>query len=70
MSTCILKHSTSSDGALYVQNKAGELKLGDKKSGWAGFEIPKIDLGDGVVINPATVDLNTLEQLVDDGKSQ
>ncbi|CAL5222676.1 g5075 [Coccomyxa viridis] len=58
---------------LYISgkpSKADELKLGDKKSGWAGFEIPKIDLGDGVVINPASVDLNTLEQLVDDVESQ
>ena len=55
---------------LLLQSKADELKLGDKKSGWAGFEIPKIDLGDGVVINPASVDLNTLEQLVDDVESQ
>ncbi len=52
------------------QSRANELKLGDEKSGWAGFEIPKIDLGKGVVINPATVDLNTLEQLVDDVESQ
>jgi len=46
------------------------MKLGDEKSGWAGFELPKIDLGDGVIINPATVDLSTLEQLVDDIESQ
>ncbi len=55
---------------LLPQSKADELKLGDKQSGWAGFEIPKIDLGGGVVINPASVDLNTLEQLVDDVESQ
>ena len=46
------------------------MELGDQNSSWGGFQLPSIDLGAGVTINPATVDLNTLEQLADDVASQ
>lgn len=47
-----------------------ELKLGNETSGWAGFELPTIDLGDGISINPAAVNLDTLQQLASDISSQ
>lgn len=53
-----------------TRKHSSEMKLGDKQSSWAGFEIPSIDLGAGVTINPATVDLDTLEQLANDVASQ
>ena len=56
---------------LYVVCLQGSsMELGDENSSWDGFQLPSIDLGDGVTINPATVDLNTLEQLADDVASQ
>ena len=50
--------------------QGSSMELGDESSSWDGFQLPSIDLGDGVTINPATVDLNTLEQLADDVASQ
>ena len=50
--------------------QGSSMELGDENSSWDGFQLPSIDLGDGVTINPATVDLNTLEQLADDVASQ
>ncbi|CAK0783795.1 hypothetical protein CVIRNUC_006995 [Coccomyxa viridis] len=50
--------------------KGSSMELGDESSSWDGFQLPSIDLGDGITINAATVDLNTLEQLADDVASQ
>ena len=53
-----------------VRIQGSSMELGNEMSSWDGFQLPSIDMGNGVTINPATVDLNTLEQLADDVASQ
>jgi hypothetical protein len=42
------------------------IQLGSEENGWMDFNIPTIEIGPGTYINPATVNLDTLSQLVDD----
>ena len=66
-----MSHTIHFSNRLHVMCLQGSsMELGDESSSWDGFQLPSIDLGDGVTINPATVDLNTLEQLADDVASQ
>ena len=46
-----------------------ELKLGTKETGWEGFKLPLIEISSGTYLNPATIDLDTLDHLINDLKS-
>jgi hypothetical protein len=46
-----------------------ELQVGTKETGWDGFKLPLIEVNSGTYLNPATIDLDTLDHLVNDLKS-
>ncbi|CAL8461844.1 g1375 [Coccomyxa elongata] len=49
--------------------KDAEIQLGNKETGWKDFSLPLIEVGSGTYLNPATIDLDTLNQLANDFKS-
>ncbi len=45
------------------------IELGTKETGWEGFKLPMIEISSGTYLNPATIDLETLDKLVNELKS-